>query len=269
MPPAVQAAILGIVQGVTEFLPVSSTAHLLIAERLLGYQDPGGIFTTMIQLGSIFAVVWLYRAKVLEVLAGLASRNDARQFAFKIILASLPALVIGGLFSKYIRSVIYGTFLVIAVTFTVGGIIMLIVEKLRPKPDVFTVDEMPTARAFNVGIFQALALIPGVSRSGGTIVGAMAMKVDRPAAAEFTFFLAMPTMAAAFAHDLLEQRHALASARGVEIAIGFVLAFLSSLLVVKPFLNYVRRSGFQAFAWYRIAAGIALLAAIYGAGWGR
>jgi undecaprenyl-diphosphatase len=128
---------------------------------------------------------------------------------------------------------------------------------------------LPTGRAFTVGIFQALALIPGVSRSGGTIVAAMAMRVDRAAAAEFTFFLAMPTMAAAFAHDLFEARHELASARGVEVAIGFVLAFVSSALVVKPFLNYVRRSGFQAFAWYRIAAGVALFAAIYGAGWGR
>jgi len=269
VPPAVQAAILGIVQGLTEFLPVSSTAHLLIAERLLGYQDPGGIFTAMIQLGSIFAVVLLYRAKVLDVVGGLASRNDARQFAFKVILASLPALVLGALFSKFIRSVLYGSFLVIAVTFTVGGVIMLVVEKLRPTPDVYTVDELPTGRAFAVGIFQALALIPGVSRSGGTIVAAMAMRVDRAAAAEFTFFLAMPTMAAAFAHDLFEARHELASARGVEVAIGFVLAFVSSVLVVKPFLNYVRRSGFQAFAWYRIAAGLALFAAIYGAGWGR
>jgi undecaprenyl-diphosphatase len=268
VPPAVQAAILGIVQGLTEFLPVSSTAHLLIAERLLGYQDPGGVFTAMIQLGSIVAVVWLYRAKVIDVVTGLTSRHDARQFAFKVILASMPALVLGALFSKYIRSVLYGTFLVIAVTFTVGGIIMLVVEKFRPAPDVFTVDEMPTARAFNVGIFQALALIPGVSRSGGTIVAAMAMRVDRAAAAEFTFFLAMPVMAAAFAHDLVEARHELASARGVEVAIGFVLAFVSSALVVKPFLNFVRRSGFQAFAWYRIAAGVALFAA-YAYGWGR
>lgn len=268
MPPAVQAAILGVVQGVTEFLPVSSTAHLLIAERLLGYQDPGGVFTVMIQLGSILAVVWLYRAKVLEVVTGLRSRADARQFAFKVILAAMPALVLGGLFSKFIRSVIYGSFVVIAVTFIVGGVIMLVVERFRPAADVHTVDELPTARAFTVGIFQALALIPGVSRSGGTIVAAMAMRVDRAAAAEFTFFLAMPTMAAAFAHDLFEARHELASARGVEVAIGFVLAFLSSALVVKPFLHYVRRSGFQAFAWYRIASGLALAAAVAG-GWGR
>jgi len=268
VPPAIQAAILGVVQGVTEFLPVSSTAHLLISERILGYHDPGGVFTVMIQLGSIIAVMWLYRAKLIEVITGLPTRPEARSFAFKILLAAVPALVAGALLSKFVKSVLYGSFMVIAVAFIVGGIVMLLVESKRPRPDVTDVDSLPTGRAFAIGAWQALALIPGVSRSGGTIVGAMAMRVDRPAAAEFTFFLAMPTMAAAFAHDLLEARHELASARGVEIAIGFVMAFISSALVVRPFLNYVRRSGFQAFAWYRILAGVALAAAI-AAGWGH
>ncbi len=269
MAPALQAALLGIIQGVTEFLPVSSTAHLLVAEKLIGYNDVGGVFTVMIQLGSIFAVVWLYRAKVIDVLSGLSSRADARRFALMLIVATIPALVAGALFSKFVKSVLYGSFVVIAATFIIGGIIMLIVEAARPAPDVMTVDDMPVGRAFTIGIFQALALIPGVSRSGGTIVGALALRVDRPAAAEFTFFLAMPTMAAAFAHDFFEARHELASAKGVEIAIGFVMAFISSALVIKPFLGYVRRSGFQAFAWYRIVAGAALLAAIYVAGWAR
>ena len=268
MPPALQAALLGIVQGVTEFLPVSSTAHLLIAERLLGYHDPGGVFTVMIQLGSIFAVMWLYRRKIVDVVTGLPSSADARRFAFKILLATVPALVAGALFSKFVKSVLYGSVLVIATAFIAGGIIMLVVERRRPAPDVLDVDSLPAGRALAVGAFQALALVPGVSRSGGTIVAAMAMRVDRAAAAEFTFFLAMPTMAAAFAHDLLEVRHDLGSARGAEIAIGFVMAFVASALTVKPFLNYVRRSGFQPFAWYRIAAGVALLAAL-GAGWGR
>jgi undecaprenyl-diphosphatase len=164
--------------------------------------------------------------------------------------------------------VLYGSFAVIATAFVIGGVIMLVVERRRPVPDVHDVDSLPVGRAFAVGAWQALALVPGVSRSGGTIVAAMAMRVDRAAAAEFTFFLAMPTMAAAFAHDLLEVRHDLASARGLEIAIGFVMAFLSSALVVRPFLNYVRRSGFQAFAWYRIAAGAALFVLI-AMGWGR
>jgi undecaprenyl-diphosphatase len=268
VPVFLQAAILGIVQGVTEFLPISSTAHLLIAERLLGFQDLGGVFTVMIQLGSIFAVVWLYRDKVIDVITGLPSRSDARAFALKILLATAPALVAGALLSKFVKNVLYGSFLVIATAFIVGGIIMLVVERLRPAPDVADVDSLPTGRAVSIGAWQALALIPGVSRSGGTIVAGMAMRVDRAAAAEFTFFLAMPTMAAAFAHDLLEVRHDLASARGLEIAIGFVMAFVSSVLIVKPFLNYVRRSGFQPFAWYRIVAGIALLGALW-SGWGR
>jgi len=268
VPVSLQAAILGIVQGLTEFLPISSTAHLLIAERLLGFQDLGGAFTVMIQLGSIFAVVWLYREKIIDVITGLPTRPEARSFAFKVLLATVPALVAGALLSKFVKNVLYGNFLVIASAFIVGGIVMLVVERFRPKPDVPDVDRLPTGRALSVGAWQALALIPGVSRSGGTIVAAMAMRVDRAAAAEFTFFLAMPTMAAAFAHDLLEVRHELASARGLEIGIGFVMAFLSSLLIVKPFLNYVRRSGFQPFAWYRIVAGIGLLIALW-SGWGR
>ena len=269
MPPALQAAILGIVQGVTEFLPVSSTAHLLISERILGFQDPGGVFTVMIQLGSIIAVMWLYRTKLVQVLTGLPTNPEARAFAFKVLLATVPALVAGALLSKFVKGVLYGNFVVIAVAFIVGGVVMLVVEWRRPRPDVMDLDSLPTGRAFAVGAWQALALVPGVSRSGGTIVAAMAMRVDRPVAAEFTFFLAMPTMAAAFAHDLFEARHELASARGVEVAIGFVMAFVSSALVVRPFLNYVRRSGFQAFAWYRIMAGVALLVAVYAAGWGR
>ena len=266
MPSLLKAALLGVLQGITEFLPVSSTAHLLIGERLIGFNDPGGIFTVMIQLGSIFAVVWLYREKILSVVSGLPSSPAARTFAFKIVLATVPALAAGLFFSKFVKSVLYGSFVVIATAFIVGGIIMLIVERFRPVPDVMDVDSLPVGRALAIGSFQALALIPGVSRSGGTIVAAMAMRVDRAAAAEFTFFLAMPTMAAAFAHDLLDARHELASARGLEVAVGFVMAFISSALVIAPFLNYVRRSGFAPFAWYRILLGVALLAAV-AAGW--
>src|SRR5712691_1372166 len=259
MPTLLKAALLGILQGLVEFLPVSSTAHLLIGGRLLGYDDPGGVFTVMIQLGSIFAVMWLYREKLIAVLTGLPSRPEARHFALMIGLATVPALVASALLSKFVKSVLYGNFAVIAIAFIAGGIVMLIVERFRPKPDVFDVDSLSVGRAVAIGSFQALALIPGVSRSGGTIVAAMAMRVDRAAAAEFTFFLAMPTMAAAFAHDLLEARHDLGRARGAEIAIGFVMAFVASALTVKPFLNHVRRHGFAPFAWYRIVVGAALL----------
>jgi undecaprenyl-diphosphatase len=266
MPTLLKAALLGVVQGLTEFLPVSSTAHLLVAGRLLGYDDPGGVFTVMIQLGSIFAVVWLYRAKIISVVGGLPSRLEARRFAAMIILATLPALVAGALFSNFVRGVLYASIAVIAVAFIAGGIVMLLVERFRPAPEVFDVDSLPIPRALAIGSFQALALIPGVSRSGGTIVAAMAMRVDRAAAAEFTFFLAMPTMAAAFAKNLMEVRHDLGRERALEIAVGFVMAFIASALVVKPFLSYVRRSGFAPFAWYRIVLGGCLLAAL-AAGW--
>jgi len=263
MPSLLKAAILGIVQGITEFLPVSSTAHLLIGARLLHFDDPGNVFTTMIQLGSIFAVMWLYRAKIIRVVVNLGADRDARNFAIAVIVAVLPLLAAGALFSKFVHQVLQGSLTIIAVAFIAGGIVMLIVERLRPVPDVLDAERMPIGRAFVVGLGQTLALVPGVSRSGGTIVAAMLLRVDRPAAAEFSFFLAMPTMMAAFAKDLLDARHELGTSRIAEIAVGFVMAFIASALVVRPFLEYVRRNGFAPFAWYRIVLGVALLIAIY------
>jgi undecaprenyl-diphosphatase len=262
MPSLLKAALLGVIQGITEFLPVSSTAHLLIGARLLGYDDPGGVFTVMIQLGSILAVMWLYRDKLLRVATTL-NDPDSRHFVVMVIVATIPALVAGALLSKFIKSVLYGSFLVIACAFIIGGIVILVVEATRPRPDVADADRVPIGRAFLIGIGQTLALVPGVSRSGGTIIAAMLLRVDRAAAAEFSFFLAMPTMAAAFAHDLLEVRHNLGASRAEEIAVGFVMAFIASALVVRPFLGYVRTHGFGPFAWYRIVLGIAVLAAIY------
>jgi undecaprenyl-diphosphatase len=216
----------------------------------------------MIQLGSILAIMWLYREKIVHIVAGLRSDRDARHFALAVILATVPLLVAGALLSKFVKRVLYASFGVIGVAFVVGGVVMLIVERLRPRADVVDAQRIPVGRALAVGFGQTLALIPGVSRSGGTIVAAMLLGIDRPAAAEFSFFLAMPTMAAAFANEFLEARHNLGSARAEEIAVGFVMAFIASALVVKPFLNYVRRSGFAPFAWYRIVLGLALIAAV-------
>jgi undecaprenyl-diphosphatase len=260
------AALLGILQGLTEFLPVSSTAHLLIAGRLLGFEDPGGVFTVMIQFGSILAVMWLYRAKIATVVTGLGSDPDARRFALMLVVAFIPALVAGAFLADYVKAVLYTSLTVIATAFVVGGIVMLFVEWNRPEPDIVDAEATPAGRAFGIGLCQTLALVPGVSRSGATIVGAMLMRLDRPAAAEFSFFLAMPTMAAAFVHDLLDVRQHLSGERAAEIAIGFVTAFIAALIVVRPFLAVVRRSGFIPFAWYRIALGLALFAAM-GAGW--
>jgi undecaprenyl-diphosphatase len=245
---------------------VSSTAHLLLGEKLVGFEDPMGAFTVMIQLGSILAIVWLYRHKIIRVIAGLPSDRDSQRFAATIIVATIPALVAGALLSDFIKSVLYESPTVFAWSFIIGGVAMLIVERFRPAPVVRTAEDTSTPRALGVGLCQMLALIPGVSRSGATIVGGMLMGLDRPAAAEFSFFVAIPTMTAAFAHDLLQVRHSLTSERAIEIAIGFVAAFVASLLVVRPFLEFIRRAGFAPFAWYRIVLGVIILAAL-AAGW--
>ena len=258
------AAIPGVVQGLTEFLPVSSTGHLLVLERLFGYQDPGGAFTVMIQLGSILAVMWLYRGKIAAIVKGLPSEPEARRFAAAILIAFLPLVFVGAAVGDYIQTVVYGNLALIAAAFVVGGVIMLAVERWRPAPDIVDAERTPLPRAFGIGLCQTLAaLLPGISRSGATIVGGMVMRLDRAAAAEFSFFLAMPTMAAAFAKDLYDVRDQLAPDRAVEIGIGFVLAFFASLLVVRPFLGFVRRAGFAPFAWYRIAIGVVVLAVLY------
>ena len=256
------AALLGVVQGLTEFLPVSSTAHLLLGARLLKFEDPGGVFTVMIQLGAVLAVMWLYRAKILDVLTGLPSDPDARHFVLMIGIAFLPAVVAGLLFAGFVKRVLYESPAVIAVSFVVGGVIMLVVERTRPAPTIMSAEHTSLLRALAIGACQVLALIPGVSRSGATIVGAMVLGLDRAAAAEFSFFLAMPTMTAAFAHDLLDARQHLGAERLEEIAVGFVFAFVAALLVVRPFLAVVRRVGFVPFAWYRIAAGAVIIAAV-------
>jgi undecaprenyl-diphosphatase len=250
------AALLGILQGLTEFLPISSTAHLLIVGDLIGFEDPGEAFTVMIQLGSILAVMWLYRAKILSVLVGLPSNPDSRRFALMVLIAFLPAVVAGVLLKDIVEDP-----RIIASAFIVGGIVMLLVEARRPAVVVTVADRTPLPRALGIGLCQTLALIPGVSRSGATIVGARLLGLDRAAAAEFSFFLAMPTMTAAFVYKLFDVKDYLTPDRGIEIAIGFVMAFLAALLVVKPFLSFVGRSGFAPFAWYRIAVGVAILAA--------
>ena len=261
----VVAACLGIVQGLTEFLPISSTAHLLLAGRLLGREDPA--FTVMIQFGSILAVMWLYRRTILGVVAGLASDPGARRFTWMLVVACLPAIVAGALLADFVGEVLYKESPgVIAVAFVAGGLVMLAVERRRRQPVVLQADATPVSRAFGIGVCQTLALVPGVSRSGATIVGGLLLGLDRAAAAEFSFFLAMPTMAGAFVFELADVWPQLSVARSLEIAVGFAAAFVSALAVVGPFLRYVKRSGFAPFAWYRIAAGLAILGAM-GAGW--
>ena len=262
------AAILGVIQGLTEFLPISSTAHLLIAEEWLGFEDPGGVFTVMIQLGAVLAVMWLYRGRIWHVVSKLPSDADARRFAAAVFVAFLPAAAVGLALAGWVKTRLYDTgsgspaLGVIAAAFIAGGIVMLLVERFRPAPDVRDAGDTPIGRALGIGLAQAVAVIPGVSRSGATIVGGLLMRLDRPAAAEFSFFLAMPTMIGAFVHDLWEVRAHLAPERAAEIAIGFATAFMAAAVVVGPFLRFVARSGFAPFAWYRIAAGVLILLAM-------
>lgn len=220
----------------------------------------------MIQLGSILAVMWLYRAKILGVVAGLPGDPAARRFAFMLIVACVPGFFAGAFLADFVQGVLYESLDVIAWALVVGGAVMLVVERRAPPVCVREADQTPILRALGIGACQMLALIPGVSRSGATIVGGRLLGLDRAAAAEFSFFLAMPTMVGAFVYSLLDVGDQLTGERAVEIAIGFVMAFLAALVVVKPFLRYVGRSGFAPFAWYRIAAGVAILAAL-GAGW--
>jgi undecaprenyl-diphosphatase len=261
----VQAALLGIIQGLTEFLPISSTAHLLIGQRWLGYDDPGSAFTEMIQLGSILAVMWLYRGRIAEIAIGLTSRPEAaaaRRFALTVLAGVAPAMVVGALASDYVEGVLHESFTVMAAAFVVGGVVMLGVERTRPATVIADLNRISFARAFAIGLFQTLALVPGVSRSGATIVGGLVLGLERRAAAEFSFFLAMPTMIGLFVYKLVDIRESLVPDQAADIAVGFVMAFVAALLVVKPFLNFVSRAGFGPFAWYRIAAGITLFLAV-------
>ncbi len=258
------SAVLGVVQGLTEFLPVSSTAHLLLVGRALAFEDPA--FTVMIQLGSIVAVIWLYRQKLTRVVTGLTSDPEARRFAVMLFVAFLPAVVAGAFFADFVTSVLYEQPAVIAGAFVVGGVVMLLVERFRPAPTVSDPERTPLGKAAGIGAFQMLALVPGVSRSGATIVGGLLMGLERPAAAEFSFFLAIPTLTAAFAKSLLEVRGQLGVERLMEISVGFLFAFLASVAVMRPFIRFVARSGFAPFAWYRIVVGVGIFGAI-AAGW--
>ncbi len=249
------AAALGIIEGLTEFLPVSSTGHLILFVDLLGFQaPPGRAFEIMIQLGAILAVMLVYSIKIFDTVRGLPNDPLARHFAIAILIAFLPAMAFGALLSEFIKTVLFSP-RVVGWALIVGGVVMLIVEQKRPVPTVHRVDDIGWGKALGIGLFQCLALIPGVSRSGATIVGGMLFKVDRPAAAEFSFFLAMPTMLGAFVWSAYKARAELSFADFSLIATGFVAAFLAGLVVVKLFLAIVSRYGFAPFAYYRILVG--------------
>jgi undecaprenyl-diphosphatase len=257
------AIILGIVEGLTEFLPVSSTAHLLVAEKALMLDDTRWhAFTVVIQLGAILSVVAVYWTKFWRVLFGLGSDPWARQFTAGVIVAFLPAAVLGVLTIKIINAVLLNptrAMPVIAATWIVGGIIMLVFERMAPAPRYTDGDRLPLMKCLQIGLCQCLALLPGVSRSGATILGGELLGVERKAVAHFTFYLAVPTMLGAAVYELYKEWHTLTSADTTLIAVGFVVSFLVAWVVVRGFIDFVGRFGLVPFGWYRIATGLALI----------
>ena len=251
-----KAIVIGIIEGLTEFLPISSTGHIILAEELLHFEGPSGkVFEIVIQLGAILAVCAIYYAKIFATIGGVIRRDPpSMRFALAIVVAFLPAAVIGVALHKYIKALLDKP-IVIAVALIVGGIVILIIERFAQRPRIKTVEEIDWKTALMVGLCQCLAMIPGVSRSGATIMGARVLRVDRATSAEFSFFLAIPTMLGATVYDLFKNWSTLDWHGGGLIAIGFAAAFLSALVVVKPFLHFVSRHGFGVFAWYRIAVG--------------
>jgi undecaprenyl-diphosphatase len=254
--------LLGLIEGVTEFLPVSSTGHLLLTEHFLGVCSPGKTFEVLIQLGAILAILSVYAAKLMQIAIALPYDARARRFTLGVLLAFLPAAVIGALGHSFIKHVLFETPMLIAIMLILGGIILLIVDRIHFDVRYADVMDYPPLLSFKIGIFQCLAMVPGVSRSGATIVGAMLMGTDKRSAAEFSFFLAMPTMTGAFAFDLYKNWSILKPDDVTNIALGFVTAFIAAVFVVRYLLAYVSRHGFALFGWWRIIVGGVALGAM-------
>lgn len=253
--PAWQVILLGLIEGLTEFIPVSSTGHLLLAGHFLGFNSPQKVFEVLIQLGAILAILTVYSAKLWRLVHDLPRDPSARRFVLGILLAFLPAAVIGVLLHRIIKGVLFESPVLISSMLVIGGVVLLIVDRLKLKARYCEATQIPPRTALAIGLFQCLAMIPGVSRSGATIVGAMLLGTDKRAAAEFSFWLAMPTMAGAFAYDLYKNLGDLnlETIRGV--ALGFAVAFVVGVLVVRFLLDFVSRHGFALFGWWRIVVG--------------
>jgi undecaprenyl-diphosphatase len=258
-----QAVGLGFLEGLTEFIPVSSTGHLLLAAHFLGFRSSGRTFEVLIQLGAILAVLSVYFARLWRVALALPHDPRARRFVLAVLLAFLPAAVFGALGHDLIKTVLFETPALICVMLILGGVALMFIDRLDR--DVRFDDAMayPPRLALAIGLFQCLALVPGVSRSGATIAGALLLGCDKRSAAEFSFFLAIPTMAGAFAYDLYKNRDVLSADDAALIAAGFVAAFVAALLVVRTLLDFVSRHGFTPFAWWRIVVGTAGLIGLW------
>jgi undecaprenyl-diphosphatase len=257
------ALVLGIVEGLTEFLPISSTGHLILAGSLMGYTgERAKVFEVVIQAGAILAVCWEYRARLAGVVAGLARERRAQRFVLNLFIAFLPAAVLGLLFNRAIKSVLFAP-VPVALAFILGGFVILWVERRQrvrgARARIDDVDDLRWTDALKIGLAQAFALVPGTSRSGATIIGGMLFGLSRRAATEFSFFLAIPTLLAACAYEFLRNRALLSAQDLADFGVGFAAAFVSAFLCVRWLLRYVSRHDFVPFAWYRIAFGIVIL----------
>ena len=266
LPLLFKALLLGVVEGLTEFLPVSSTGHLILASDLLDFNDEKGkVFEIVIQTGAMLAIVWEYRAKFAGVVAGFARDREARQFVMNLVIAFIPAAVLGLAFGSHIKAVLFKP-VPVAIAFIVGGLVILWAERREHRITVQSVDDMRWTDALKVGCAQAFALIPGTSRSGATIIGGLLFGLSRRAATEFSFFLAVPTLIAAGAYDFYKHR-ALFDAGDIGVfTVGTVASFVSAFLCVRWLLRYIASHDFTVFAWYRIAFGIGVLVTSY-TGW--
>ncbi len=253
--PTWEVFLLGLVEGLTEFIPVSSTGHLLLLGHFLNFHSPGKTFEVLIQLGAILAIVTIYARKLINITVALPHDPRARRFVLGVLVAFLPAAVIGALAHSVIKNVLFESPVVVCLALIIGGVVLLFVDQLKLTPRHSDAMDIPPMKALAIGFCQCLAMIPGVSRSGSTIVGALLLGVDKRSAAEFSFFLAMPTMTGAFAYDLYKNWSLLRPDDVTSIAIGFVTAFVSGALVVRYLLDYVSRHGFGVFAWWRIIVG--------------
>lgn len=258
-----KALALGIVEGVTEFLPISSTGHLIVASAVVNYPEASRqTFEIFIQLGAILAVVCHYWGALYGLLQRARSEEGARALFGKVLLAFIPAAAVGFLFHRAIEAHLFRP-AVVATTLIVGGIIIIAVERRAWRFEVHTIEATRWRQAFWVGVAQVLSLVPGVSRAGATIIGGMFAGLDRPAATQFSFYLSIPTMLAASLYSLFKARHLLAASDTLALGVGFVAAFVSALLVVRAFITFVQRHTFTGFGYYRVAAGLGILAFVF------
>lgn len=255
-----KALFLGLIEGLTEFLPISSTGHLILFGHLIDFKsDSGRVFEVVIQFGAILAVCWLYRQKIIALIRGFFSGEaHARRFAINVFVAFLPAVVIGVLAVDFIKQVLFSP-LVVAFALIIGGLIIFAVEAREYKPKTIEATDISLKQAILVGFAQCVAMIPGTSRSGATIIGGMLSGLSRKAATEFSFFLAMPTMLGAATYDLFRNANVLTSDNLVNISVGFMAAFVAALLVIKALVKFVEKHSLRVFAWYRIVLGILIL----------